>query len=119
MTNPEFIEEQALTLAETRSILKKISKRDEDEAGYRTNKTNEFLDHFVGLITLKKKDELAKKLVDLNLTRLKEEHIVKITDFLPATVDDLKIVLQAYPLSMPKKDQEAIVKVVKEFAPKP
>jgi len=62
-----------------------------------------------------KKGELKKKLQDLKLTRLKEEHITKIIDFLPATANDLKIVLMAYPLSLPKKDQDGIVEVVKEF----
>ena len=53
----------------------------------------------------------------LNLTRLKEEHIAKIIDFLPKTLTELKVVLQAYPLTIPKKDQESTLAVVKDFVP--
>ncbi len=114
MVNPQFISEEHLSLADVKVLIKKIQKRDE-EVNYRTNKANDFLDNLDVILSQSKKDELTKKLLDLNLTRLKEEHIMKITDFLPTTTNDLKIVLQAYPLSMPKKDQESIVKVVKEF----
>jgi len=47
--------------------------------------------------------------------KMKEEHIVKIIDFLPATADDVKVVLQGYHMSLPKKDIEAIVGAVKDF----
>ena len=114
MVNPQFVEEKSLSLVDAKAILAKIEKRDE-EMNYLSNKTKEYLDAFVTL-TPKKKEELEKNLQNLNLTRLKEEHIMKIIDFVPKTIEDLKTVLQAYPLSMPKKDQEAIVKVVKELA---
>tara|TARA_Y100000310_G_scaffold343806_1_gene453221 strand:- start:1819 stop:2166 length:348 start_codon:yes stop_codon:yes gene_type:complete len=114
MVNPQFVEEKSLSLVDAKVILDKIQKRDE-EMNYLSNKAKEYLDGFV-ILTPKKKEELQKILNDLNLTRLKEDHIMKIIDFLPKTIDDLKVVLQAYPLSMPKKDQEAIVKAVKEFS---
>ncbi|MBT4539794.1 hypothetical protein HOI26_04330 [Candidatus Woesearchaeota archaeon] len=111
MVNPQFIEEQPVTLVDVQVLLNEMQKRDE-ELNYLSNKTKEFVDNFV-TIPLEKKEELYKKLHDLNLTRLKEEHIMKIIDFLPTTTADLKIVFQAYPLSLPKKDQEAIVGAVK------
>jgi DNA-directed RNA polymerase subunit F len=114
MTNPQFIEEEALSLVDVKTVVDGISKRD-TELGYLSNKAKEYLDAFVTLTT-KKKNDLSKTLENLDLTRLKHEHIVKIVDFLPTTVDDLKVVLAAYPLSMPKKDQEAIVSAVKGAA---
>ena len=114
MADPQFVEEKSLSLVEVKSILAKIEKRDE-KLNFLSNKTKEYLENFVKL-SEKKKEELQQKLVGLNLTRLQEEHIVKIVDFLPKTVEELKVVLQAYPLSMPKKDQEAIVQAVAEFA---
>jgi len=113
MVNPQFIEEKPLSLADTKVTLAEIQKRDE-EMNYLSNKCKEYLDTFATLDAAKK-DELAKKLVGLDLTRLKEEHIAKIVDFLPKTANDLKIVLQAYPLSLPKKDMDAIIGVVAEF----
>lgn len=113
MTNPQFVEEQPLALVDVKDILEKIDKRDE-ELNYISNKVKEYLDQFVTL-SANKRNDLYKQLVDLNLTRLKEEHIMKIIDFLPKSINELKIVLQAYPITMPKKDQEAIAKVVKGF----
>lgn len=113
MAAPQFIEEKAVSLLDAKSILQDIEKRDE-ELNYISNKSKEFLENFT-LLSDDKKKELEKKLADLGLSRLKEEHIMKIVDFLPSTAEDLKIVLQAYPLSMSKKDQDAIAGIVKEF----
>lgn len=113
MTNPQFIEEKPLGLVDTKVLLDSMRKRD-IEFNPISNKVNEYLETFVSLTTAKK-EELHKKILGLDLTRLKEEHIAKIIDFLPTTASDLKIVLQAYPLSLPKKDQDSIAAVVKDF----
>lgn len=113
MAAPQVIEEKALSQTDVKTILETIEARDQG-LNYISNKCKKFLDNFTPL-SAEKKQELQQKLTDLNQVRLKEEHIMKIIDFLPASVEELKIVLQAYPLSLPKGDQEAIVKVVKEF----
>ena len=113
MANPNFIEEKPLSLGTVKRHLADIEKRD-GELNFLSNKCKEYLDAFVPL-DLKKRELLHKKLIALDLTRLKEEHIAKITDFLPKDANDLKVVLQAYPLSLLKKDQDAILGAVKEF----
>ncbi|HLC91078.1 MAG TPA: hypothetical protein VJI15_04880 [Candidatus Nanoarchaeia archaeon] len=113
MANPLFVEEKTLSLVEVKEAIGHIEQRDK-EMNFLSNKAKEYLDAFVTLSASKQKD-LHKKLVALDLTRLKGEHIANIINFLPTTANDLKIVLQAYPLSLPKKDQEAIVGVVKDF----
>lgn len=112
MPNPQFIEEAPLALAEVKEALKRIEERDK-ELNYRSNKTKEYLNTFVTL-SPEKKEELYKKLTALKLLRLKEAHIAKIIDFLPQTAGELKVVLQAYPVSLAKKDLDSIVEVVKE-----
>ena len=111
MPNPKMIEETPITLVEVKEALKKIEEKD-NELNYRSNKTKEYLNHFVTL-TQTQKNDLYKKLNELKLVRLKEAHLVKIIDFLPKTVDELKVILQAYPVNMPKKDMESIVAIVK------
>ena len=115
MVNPQFEELQPATLAEVKGIVGKIEKRDA-ELNYRTGKVKDFLDNFTEILSNTKKEELFKKLIDLKLTRLKAEHICKIIDFLPENEEDLKVILLSYPLSLPKKDQTAIIGVVKDFA---
>jgi|SRR3989338_4837862 len=113
MVNLEFIEEKCLSLPDVKVILNDIKKRDV-ELNLLSSRLNEYLDAFVTL-SPQKKEQLHQKLLDLNLTRLKEEHIAKIMEFLPTTAADLKVVLQAYPLSLVKKDQESIAAAVKGF----
>ncbi len=112
MTNPQFVEEKPLCLADVKAAISQIESRDKD-LNYLTTKSKEYLETFIPIAS-DKKEKLHKKLVALGLTRLKEEHIVKIIDFLPKDVNELKVALQAYPLSMPKKDQDAIVEAIKE-----
>ena len=112
MVSPQFITEKALSLADVQIIFNDVEKRDM-QLNYLSNKAKDFLATLT-VLSADKKDELYKKLMGLNLTRLKDEHVMKIIDFLPLTMDELKVVLQAYPLSMPKKDQELIVALVKE-----
>ncbi|HLC52721.1 MAG TPA: hypothetical protein VJI98_05745 [Candidatus Nanoarchaeia archaeon] len=113
MANPQFVSEEPLTLSDVKKILTDIEKRD-TELNYRSNKAKEYVENFPTL-NHKKRQELHKKLEELALTRIKLEHIVKIIDFMPQSVEDLKTVLQAYPLSLPKKDQESILATVKAF----
>ncbi len=115
MATPQFIEESPIGLTSAKEILQKIEKRDTD-LNYRSHKAKEYLDNFAKL-SEKKEAELNKKLVDLSLTRLKQEHIIKLIDLLPVSINELKAALQAYPLSLPKKDQEAIIGAIKDFKP--
>ena len=115
MANPEFVDQEPLTIVELAQVMSKIEKRD-PELGFRATKVKDFVEHFPSVLSKKQAEELQEKLVGLDLTRLKIEHITKIIDFLPTTLDDLKAVLSSYPLSLPKKDQESIIDVVKGFA---
>lgn len=116
MPAPQFVSETPLALTEVKSILHSIEQRD-GSLNFLSNKAKEQQEVFVSL-SPKKKEELYAKLVALNLTRLKEEYFCKIIDFLPQNLEELKVILQSYPLSLSKKDQESIVATVSEVAPK-
>ena len=115
MVNPQLVEEEPVSLAEVKKSLEDIEKRDK-ELNYRSNKTKEYLNNF-NIADHKTKEELQKKLIALDMVRLKDAYIAKIIDFLPQNLEELKVILQSYTVSMPKKDMEAIVSVVKEFLP--
>ncbi|MBI2668333.1 hypothetical protein HYX14_00675 [Candidatus Woesearchaeota archaeon] len=110
MVHPQFIEEKPMCLADVREALAKIEKRD-TELNFLSKKTKEYLESFE-IISHSKREGLHQNLRDLGLTRLKEEHMAKILDFLPKNVDELRVVLTAYPLSLPRKEQESIVEAV-------
>lgn len=115
MAKPIILNEKPVTLAELNDEITAIKKRDK-ELGFRTAKADEYLQHFKPLDT-KKANELKDKLDKLKIARLKPEMIVKITDILPATVDELKIVLQEFVVSVGSPDMKKIIEVVKEFIP--
>lgn len=114
MATPNFVEEKSLSLVDVKELLTVIEKRD-GQLNHFSNKAKEYLEIFVKLSEAKKK-EIEKKLAELELTRLKPEHIAKIIDFMPKDATDLKVLLQGYYVSLPKKDQESILAVVKNYA---
>lgn len=113
MSIPNIIEEKPITMAELKAELDDIKKRDK-ELSFRSNKTQEYLSQF------SKKDynkvkELIEKIEKLKIPRLKEEHIVKIIDVMPQSLDDLKSLLQGYTVTIKQENMKKIVEVVKKF----
>ena len=111
MTTLKIISEKPIDISELKDSLDAIKKRDK-ELGFRANKTIDYINHFAGK---KSKKDLIKKLEDLKIPRLKDLYIVKITDFLPTTVDALKMILQGYPVTVNNDNLKKIVKVVQDF----
>ena len=116
MAKPEILNEHPINVVELKQEIEKIKSRDK-ELGMRSTKTEEYLNQFVKL-SPKQAEDLKSKLEALKITRLKEEFVVKIIDTLPATVNELKTLLQGYIVSLNQKDMEKVVGVIKEFIPK-
>lgn len=114
---PEIIEKRPLNISLVREEIKKIKKRDGEELNFRATKTEEYLKE-VAKIKAKDAKELAKKLEELKIPRLKPAYIQKIIDVLPLNEKHLKVVLQGYTLSVNAENQKKIFKVVKEYLPK-
>jgi DNA-directed RNA polymerase subunit F len=110
MATPTIIKEEPLSMGQVKEEIEKIKKRDK-ELGFRTVRTEEYLQSFVKKDTAK----LVETLKKLNIARLKDEYIVKIADLLPTTVDDLKAVLQGYTVTVNKDNMAKIVEEVKKF----
>ncbi|MDD5086292.1 MAG: hypothetical protein PHV16_00925 [Candidatus Nanoarchaeia archaeon] len=116
MVNPEILSEQPITMVELKEEIEKIKKRDK-ELNFRVGKTEEYLSHFKTL-SKSKHDELIKKIEGLNIPRLKDIHIKKIVDLMPRTVDDVKVILQGYALTISNDNVKKIAGIVDEFAEK-
>jgi len=113
VSKPEIVGKEPVSLAELKSVLSSIQKRD-GEPSFRVGKAIDYLNHFKPL-SKSAAAELSKKLVDLDIPRLKDEHIVKIVDLLPGDVEDVKVILQGYALTVTKENMSKIVGVVKEY----
>lgn len=113
MTIVEIIKETPITLAEVKSELEKAQKRD-GELTFRGNKTLEHVSQCTSLNT-KKVKELREKLVAAE-SRLKEQHIVKLIDVLPTSIEDVRLVLQGYTIQIKEDTLKKIVEAIKEVA---
>lgn len=100
-------------MVEIKKELELIKTRD-GELNFRANKTEEYLQHFIELGP-KKFEELKTKLEELNIARIKPVHIIKIADVMPETVNELKVIMQAYPVTIKSEDLKKIVDVVKGY----
>ena len=113
MPKPEILSEQPITMVELKEELAKIKERDK-ELGFNANKTEEYLNQFASL-SKEKSEELKKKLENLKISRLKPEFIVKIIDTLPISVEQLKVLLQGYVVSINQADMKKITDILKQF----
>ena len=111
MSAPKIIKEVPLSMAEVKEEIENIKKRDK-ELAFRTARTEEYLNFFVTKDSIK----LVEALKKLDITRLKDEHIVKIADLMPKTVDDLKFILSGYTITLTKDNLSKIVEEVKKVA---
>jgi len=112
----EVVEKKAVSMAQVKAELEEVKKRD-GELSFRSAKVEDYLNE---LVKLKEKEakELYDKLVALNIPRFKEVHLAKMIDLLPKSVDEVKLVLQGYSITVSKEHTEAIVQAVAEFLPK-
>lgn len=115
MGDPKIISEQPISMLELKQELNKIKKRDE-VLSFRAAKMEDYLNVFVNL-TVKAHGDLEKDINKLKVPRLKDIHVKKIIDLLPVTLDQLKVILQGYSVTVSQDNMKKIVAVVKKHVP--
>ena len=113
---PKIISQTPVTLAELKEEITKIKQR-EKEPSIRITRMEDYLNAFAE-ITPEQGKELRAALTKLAINRLKDEHICKIVDILPKTVNELKVVMQGYALSLTNDASNKIVEAINEFLTK-
>ncbi len=113
MPNPKIMSETPLGMAELKDELEEMKKK--EELNFRAAKTVDYLEHFIKAKT-KDTKEIYAKISKLDVPRLKDAHIVKIVDFMPQTVDDLKTLLQGYTITVSAENMKKIVDLTNEYA---
>jgi DNA-directed RNA polymerase subunit F len=108
----EILEENPINIWELEEEIKKIKKRDK-EVNYRVGKVEDFL-NFCQKTKPSSHKDLKKELLELNVPRLREQHINKLIDIMPTTSDEVKVVLDGYPITVAKTNFDAIAKVIKK-----
>lgn len=110
MSKPEVLEKTPISMVQLKTELNNISKRDK-EPGFRTTKTLEYINSF-SVPSQTEFNSLKKKIEELQVPRLKEEHIIKILDIMPKNSNDLGVVLQGYTITVSKENINKIVEIL-------
>ena len=114
MADVQIISETPINIYQLKKELERIKKRD-NELNFRANKTEEHLNQ---IATLKNAEELFDKIMQLDIPRLREQHINKIIDVAPTTLNELKVVLQGYTITVNNESMKKIVDTINEFSEK-
>jgi DNA-directed RNA polymerase subunit F len=107
---PKIISQTSVSIADLKSEIEKIKKR-EKEPSLRVTKMEDYLNSVTSLSASKEK-ELVDALRKLDVPRMKDDFIFKIAEMLPKTVEDLKIILQGYVISVTNDNMKKIVDLV-------
>ena len=111
MSDMQIISETPMNMYQLKKELEKIKKRD-NELNFRANRTEEYLHQ---VLTLKNTDEMFDKIMKLNIPRLKEQHVHKIIDIAPTTMNELKVILQSYTITVNNDSMKKIVDTLTDF----
>jgi len=111
MSNLKLLNEEPISSVELKDKLAKIKKRDK-ELGNRATRTLEYLNNFVNLKSKDAKD-IRKKVINLNIPRLKERHIIKIVDVMPKEMESLKLLFTGENITIKQDDLARILEVIK------
>ncbi len=101
----EILSETPVSAYQLKEELEKIKKRDK-ELNFRAAKTGE---HLNSIGATKNLDSLYEKISKLSISRLKEQHIRKILDIMPKTVNELKVIMQGYTVNVANENMKKIV----------
>ena len=115
MANLEVISEKPMNIIQVKDELQKIQKK-EKELNYRAGKTYEHL-KAVARISTKDSEEIYSKIEKLDIPRLKESHIHKIIDIMPERMEEVKVVLQDYPITVTQENMKKIADIVADYIP--
>ena len=116
MATQEILNKTPLCLSEVKTKLTSLKKRD-GELNFRANKVNEYI-HAHHTISVKDTKELVAKLTELDLPRIKDVQIKKMVDILPSTVEDVKVLLTGYNITLSSDNVKKILDTVKDYIPK-
>lgn len=113
MPDTEVIEEKPLTLTEVSEQLDQIQKRDR-ELNFRASRVRDYINLFITKKDLERSKKLREELENANIPRLKDKHIVKILDFMPQSIDELKLLFMGdQTLILKQEELEKILSIIK------
>lgn len=112
MADLKIINETPISTAELKKRLEAIKKRDK-ELRNKATKTMEYLNTFTNLKP-KEAEEIKKKIINLNIPRLKDRHVIKVLDIMPQDMESLKMIFAGENITIKQEDLNKILEVIKK-----
>lgn len=100
-----------LSLINVKEKLEEIKKRDK-ALSQKASRTVEYAERFTK-INKKQAVEINKKIQELNISRIKDKHIAKLTDLMPDDIDSLRIIFASENLTLKQEDLQKILEIIK------
>ena len=106
----EILEQNPISNSELKEKLEQ-SKKETKELNFRSNK---ILEHLTEIQPMKLKDyqEKFNKINELEISRLRARHIVKVIEINPESLDELKMLLSGESLTLKQDDLQKIQEIV-------
>jgi DNA-directed RNA polymerase subunit F len=114
MSRAQIGGEESLSLTEVKRIVAAIKRRDE-ELNFRSQRVEDYLKSFAKR-TQKDEKELRSAIEAAEVPRLKKEHVDALITFLPTTVEDFKVVMQGFSITINKENRDKLIDEIKKFA---
>lgn len=108
------LSEEPISMAEIKEIIGR-TKKERKQLNFRETKTAEYINTFCK-INMKEANEMKNAFAALNITRLKERHIIKIMDILPIDIETLKIIFTGEDTTIKTEDLNKIIEITKKYA---
>ncbi len=105
-----IIEQRPVTLADVKARLGE-SKKDNKELSFRAEKVNNYIND-LNIPEKSKVEELQSKLLGLNISRLRDRHIVKILDIMPTDLETLKSIFTGEAVSIKQEELKQILDTI-------
>ncbi|MCX8147317.1 MAG: hypothetical protein N3D84_02520 [Candidatus Woesearchaeota archaeon] len=112
----KILSETPIAMADLKKGLARIKERDK-ELNFRSQRTEEYLNMFVE-ISAEQAKEIMSKIESLNISRLKPEHMIKLIDLMPKSVEEAKSIMSAYPITISNENLKKIVDILAEYQKK-
>ena len=101
-----IIEQKPVPLTEVNAKLENAKKA--GALNFRAEKVNVYITD-LGLPENQQVIELQKKISDLNITRLRDRHIIKVLDLMPKDIDTLKSIFTGEAVSLKPEELKLIL----------
>ncbi len=105
---------EPISLAEIKEILSKSKKEAKESENKKVEKLLEYINKFIK-ISPENAKKLKEELKALDITKLDDEHIVKIIDIMPEDSDDVRKIFVGSTLSLNQNEIQKLLEVIGKY----